>query len=160
MSTILERTVTNPEETARFAGALAAYLETGDILLLKGPLGAGKSHFARALIRAALNRPEEEVPSPTFTLVQTYERGDGPGLWHFDLYRLEDAGEIYELGMEEAFDTGISLIEWPERMGKALPDQALLITIGVGKKEGVRHIAVKGSGMWAERLKACETGEA
>lgn len=109
--------------TAAFARALAPELGAGDTLLLDGPVGAGKSHFARALIRARLGA-EVEVPSPTFTLVQTYEdpRGD---LWHADLYRLGHPDDIVELGLEAAFDDAISLIEWPDRLGDQTPPQAL-----------------------------------
>lgn len=100
--------------TAAFARALAPELAAGDTLLLDGPVGAGKSHFARALIRARLQNPAEDVPSPTFTLVQAY---DGtPPIWHSDLYRLTDAAEIDELGLTEALPDAITLIEWPDRM--------------------------------------------
>jgi tRNA threonylcarbamoyladenosine biosynthesis protein TsaE len=100
---------------ARLAGAAAR----GDIFALQGDLGAGKTTLARGFIRA-LTTPEEEVPSPTFTLVQTYETAKGT-VWHFDLYRLEDPEEAWELGIEEAFADGISLVEWPERLGTLLP---------------------------------------
>jgi len=102
------------------AGRLALLAEAGDIIGLSGDLGAGKTSFARAFIRARIG--PVEVPSPTFTLVQIYENGGAP-VWHFDLYRLEESEEIYELGIEEAFDNAICLIEWPEKMaGNAPPD--------------------------------------
>jgi tRNA threonylcarbamoyladenosine biosynthesis protein TsaE len=100
---------------ARLAGAAAR----GDIFALQGDLGAGKTTLARGFIRA-LTTAEEEVPSPTFTLVQTYETPKGT-VWHFDLYRLDDPEEAWELGIEEAFADGISLVEWPERLGTLLP---------------------------------------
>lgn len=111
------------EATTRLGQWFAARLRPGDVLLLSGPIGAGKTHFARALIRARLGA-EVEVPSPTFTLVQTYEdpRGD---LWHADLYRLGHPDDIVELGLEAAFDDAISLIEWPDRLGDQAPPQAL-----------------------------------
>lgn len=100
-----------PDEaaTAALAQLLAPLLRQGDVLALQGDLGAGKTTFARALINA-LEGPVEEVPSPTFTLVQTYQRGELE-IWHFDLYRLEDPEEAWELGIEEAFSEGVSLIE-------------------------------------------------
>lgn len=115
------------DATARLGATLAASLEAGDALCLFGALGAGKSTLARGLIRA-LTSPDEEVPSPTFTLVQTYQAGDLV-LAHFDLYRVEDPSEIYELGLDEALDDGIALIEWPERLEGRLPPNRLDIHI-------------------------------
>ncbi|SDD45827.1 hypothetical protein SAMN05421538_101650 [Paracoccus isoporae] len=100
---------------AAIARALATELRGGDTVLLEGPVGAGKSHFARAFIRAVLRNPAEEVPSPTFTLVQSYD-GDPP-VWHADLYRLSDPAEVEELGLLDAMEEAITLIEWPDRMG-------------------------------------------
>lgn len=110
------------EDTARLGRWFADHLGPGDVVALHGPIGAGKSHFARALIRARLGR-EEDVPSPTFTLVQTYPAETE--IWHADLYRLTHPDEVLELGLEDAFRTAICLIEWPERMGDLLPDDAL-----------------------------------
>lgn len=115
-------------ETARFAASLAPQLRQGDIILLHGTLGAGKTVFARALIRALTGENNLEVPSPTFTLVQTYDTPLGP-LWHFDLYRLKDSEEIYELGWEEAMSGGLALIEWPERLGSLCPPARLDIRL-------------------------------
>ena len=100
-------------ETARFAAALAPLLRPGDTILLSGGLGAGKTHFARALIQSLLSVPED-VPSPTFTLIQTYET-DSAEIWHADLYRLGDDEELLELGLVEAQETAVTLVEWPER---------------------------------------------
>lgn len=108
---------------------LAASLKPGDALCLTGPLGAGKSTLARALIRA-LTTPEEEVPSPTFTLVQFYETAAFP-LAHFDLYRLSDPDEAYEIGLDEALDDGVALIEWPQRLEGRLPPTRLDIDIAL-----------------------------
>jgi tRNA threonylcarbamoyladenosine biosynthesis protein TsaE len=116
---------------ARLAGEAAR----GDVFALKGALGAGKTTLARGFIRA-LTTPEEEVPSPTFTLVQGYDSRKGP-LWHFDLYRLEDPEEAWELGIEDAFADGISLIEWPERLGPLLPARRRDVTLemaGIGRR--------------------------
>jgi len=109
--------------------ALAATLLPGDALCLTGPLGAGKSTLARALIRA-LTTPDEEVPSPTFTLVQFYETAGFP-LAHFDLYRLSDPDEAYEIGLDEALDGGVALIEWPQRLEGRLPANRLDIDIAL-----------------------------
>ena len=118
-----------PDESAtqRLGQALAGALRPGDALCLTGPLGAGKSTLARALIRA-LTSPEEEVPSPTFTLVQFYGGPDFP-VAHFDLYRLTDPDEAYEIGLEEALEDGAALIEWPQRLEGRLPANRLAIEI-------------------------------
>ena len=105
--------------TARLGAAVAACLQAGEAVCLSGPLGAGKSTLARALVRA-LTTPDEEVPSPTFTLVQFYE-GPGLAVAHFDLYRLSDPDEAYEIGLDEALETGAAVIEWPERPPAARP---------------------------------------
>src|SRR5271157_2974950 len=103
-----------PDEAATkaLAARLAAIACVGDVVALSGELGVGKTAFARAFIRARCGA-DEEVPSPTFTLSQVYD-GGGSAIWHFDLYRLAAAEEAWELGIEEAFSCGISLIEWPD----------------------------------------------
>jgi len=143
------------EATERLGRALAALLRPGDVVALYGDLGAGKTALARALIRA-LPGPEgaagEEVPSPTFTLVQIYEREPAP-VWHFDLYRIEDPAEIHELGLSEALAEGITLIEWPERLGGLLPAEALSLTLSYGDGEGEGRAArLEGAGDWPQRL--------
>lgn len=110
------------EETAALGRWFATRLRAGDCLLLEGPIGAGKSHFARALIQARLGHPED-VPSPTFTLVQTYQAD--VEIWHADLYRLGHPDEVSELGLEAAFDSAICLVEWPDRLGRHVPPSAL-----------------------------------
>lgn len=114
------------EATSALGSRLAGLLQKGDTLLLEGPIGAGKSHLARALIRARLGRMED-VPSPTFTLVQTYD--SDPDIWHADLYRLTHPDEVLELGLEDAFATAICLVEWPDRLGPHLPKDALRIRL-------------------------------
>lgn len=106
---------------------LASLARPGDVILLEGPIGAGKSCLARAFIRARLGR-EEEVPSPTFTLVQVYE-AEGAEIWHADLYRLTHPDEVWELGLDDAFQTAICLVEWPDRLGAHVPPEALRITL-------------------------------
>ena len=103
-------------DTVQLAGRIAAQLGPGDAILLYGPLGAGKSTLARALIRS-LTSATEDVPSPTFTLVQSYRARSGLEISHFDLYRLADPDEAWELGVDEALDGGAALIEWPQRLG-------------------------------------------
>jgi tRNA threonylcarbamoyladenosine biosynthesis protein TsaE len=112
MSYIIE--IKNLPETQSLASLLAELAEPGDIITLKGDLGVGKTEFARAFIRSFIGL-DEEVPSPTFNLVQVYQTSVAP-IWHFDLYRLQDREEIWELGFEEALQEGILLIEWPERL--------------------------------------------
>lgn len=118
-------------ETAAVAGALAPVLRAGDTILLYGDVGAGKTHFARAFIQARLaqNGLAEDVPSPTFTLVQTYDAGDIE-IWHADLYRLGHEDEVVELGLDDAFRGAICLVEWPARLGHALPPRHINLTLG------------------------------
>ena len=116
-------------DTIALATALAPSLQAGDCLLLSGEIGAGKSAFARALIRARLSRMED-VPSPTFTLVQTYDAPDGD-IWHLDLYRLTSPDEAMELGLDDALGTAICLIEWPDRLDNLVPKNASALTFEV-----------------------------
>ncbi len=123
-------TLADPAATERLARSLAPRLGAGDLIGLTGGLGAGKSLFARALIGArlaALGR-SEEVPSPSYTLVQTYDLG-GVELWHADLYRLGATGELAELGLEDAFASAICLVEWADRLGRALPPRRLMLAL-------------------------------
>ena len=123
--------------TTRLGAALAGLLRPGDTLLLHGPIGAGKTHLARALIQARLGRLEE-VPSPSFTLVQTYA-ANGVDIWHADLYRLSHPDEVWELGLNDAFTTAICLIEWPDRLGNFAPAHAVNITLS-SEAEGRRAV--------------------
>jgi tRNA threonylcarbamoyladenosine biosynthesis protein TsaE len=123
----LDIRLADAEATEALGAALALRLRPGDAVCLYGPLGAGKTTLARGLIRA-LTGPEEDVPSPTFTLVQLYE-GPRFSVSHFDLYRLEQAGEVDELGLDEALEDGAALIEWPQRLGGRLPPDRLDIEI-------------------------------
>jgi tRNA threonylcarbamoyl adenosine modification protein YjeE len=123
---VLDLNLPDEAATAALGRRLAAACRPGDLIALTGDLGAGKSTLARALIRE-LAGAEVDVPSPTFTLVQTYETPRLP-VWHFDLYRLEDPGEARELGLTEAVD-GLALIEWPERLGSYLPQTRLDVAL-------------------------------
>jgi len=143
------------EATEAFGRAFSLALAPGDCILLSGDLGAGKSALARAVIRA-LPGPEgedcseEAVPSPTFTLVQIYERAPAP-VWHFDLYRLTSAEEVYELGWEEALERAIVLVEWPERLAHLRPDGSLEIRFAI-LDEG-RRMDFAGPPPWPKRLR-------
>ena len=123
----MEIVLADEAATQALGAAVARILRAGDAVCLTGPLGAGKSSFARALIRE-LTSPDEEVPSPTYTLVQAYQGPDFE-IAHFDLYRLEDPEEIYEIGWEDALSGGVALVEWPQRLGTHVPPNAKRIRI-------------------------------
>lgn len=140
--------------TARLAAAIARRARRGDVVALVGDLGAGKTVFARAFIQARAadaGAGVAEVPSPTFTLVQVYEIGDET-IWHADLYRIADPSEIDELGLDEARADGILLVEWPDRWGGGLPDEALIVRIGLGAAAETRNISLDAPTGWAGRL--------
>ncbi len=151
METLLTLTLADEAATRRLGARLASLLMAGDVLALAGDLGAGKTTLARGLIQAALGRCEP-VPSPTFTLVQTYEPVQGAAIWHFDLYRLTDPQELVEIGWEEALAGGFALVEWPERAGDALPDATLWLHL---EEEGASRRAVfEGEAeFWSDRLR-------
>lgn len=126
-----------PDDAAMraFGARLGPYLKAGDTICLTGDLGAGKTTLSRGLIQA-LCPDISEVPSPTYTLLQTYS-APGFDIWHFDLYRIKAPSEIWELGMEDAIYDGVTLIEWPQQMGDLKPDGTLDIDIrfdGAGRK--------------------------
>jgi len=127
-----KKTLETAEDAAALAVAFSAHLKGGDCLLLSGPVGAGKTHFARSIIQAMMARDGlvEDVPSPTFTLVQVYESSVGE-VWHTDLYRLTHVDELTELGLDDAFDTAITLVEWPDRLGAARPPRHLDLTFSM-----------------------------
>lgn len=122
----------SPNDTTKLANALAPLLTNGDVLLLHGDVGAGKTDLARKIIqnRMSLLDALEDVPSPTFTLVQTYDLGKVEYV-HADLYRLSHPDEVYELGLERAFESAVCLIEWPDRLGSLTPKNALNIEISI-----------------------------
>ncbi|MBS0989813.1 tRNA (adenosine(37)-N6)-threonylcarbamoyltransferase complex ATPase subunit type 1 TsaE [Acetobacter okinawensis] len=133
-------------DTAQLATSLAGLAQSGDAILLSGPLGAGKSVFARAFLRAFCADSTLEVPSPTYTLVQAY---DAPvaTVYHFDLWRLGSPDELDELGWDDAC-TGVMVVEWPERLEDMTPAEALHITLDV-TPDGDRHARLAG---WSGRL--------
>lgn len=138
--------LTSPEKTAELAAAFARLVRPGDVFLLSGQIGAGKTHFTRSLIQARLayaDRPVEDVPSPTFTLVQTYEV-DGFEIWHADLYRLTHPDEVEELGLFDAFDTAVCLIEWPDRLGDLAQAKAIGMNFSVPDDPETRIVDLSG----------------
>lgn len=154
MSAPLRRTVSVADEagTLRLADDIAAIARPGDVIALHGDLGMGKSAFARAVVRRLAGDPDLEVPSPTFTLLQSYETARFP-VHHFDLYRLADPDELIEIGFSEAIGEGLSLIEWPDRAGDELPAERLDIAISEGKDLNGRRFSLEAPGDgWAERL--------
>ncbi len=155
---------TSAKETARFAAALAPTLGgPGDVLLLSGGIGAGKTHFARSVIQTRLAAAGlvEDVPSPTFTLVQTYEDGGVSEIWHADLYRLtHPPDEVEELGLIDAFSDAICLVEWPDRLGGDLvPDGAVSLELSTTATLGERILSATGPAPpWITRLEAALNG--
>ncbi|MGB0902837.1 tRNA (adenosine(37)-N6)-threonylcarbamoyltransferase complex ATPase subunit type 1 TsaE [Halocynthiibacter sp.] len=140
-------------QTADFARTLAAQLQSGDCILLEGPVGAGKSFFARAAIQSLLAEPED-IPSPTFTLVQTYEGPVGE-IWHSDLYRLSHPDEVEELGLVDAMNDAVCFIEWPDRLGSYMPQGALMLRFETGSDIGTRNLHVSST---SERWKFLQDG--
>jgi tRNA threonylcarbamoyladenosine biosynthesis protein TsaE len=145
---IQELRLADAAATDRLAVAVAALARPGDVILLRGDLGTGKTRFARGFIAARAGRALD-VPSPTFTLVQTYELPGG-AIWHFDLYRLERPRDASELGIDEAFADGISLVEWPDRLGGEVPADRLEITITYGAAPEERLVTLSGFGRWTD----------
>ncbi len=154
MTPPVRRTVSVSDEagTHRLADDIAAIVRPGDVIALHGDLGMGKSAFARAVIRRLAGNPELEVPSPTFTVLQSYETARFP-VHHFDLYRLADPDELVEIGFFEAINEGLSLIEWPDRAGDELPADRLDIVISEGDGFDGRRFSLNAEGVnWADRL--------
>ena len=163
--TVIRLKLSDLAATQRFGRLLAAQLKAGDVIALSGALGAGKSALARAIIQA-IDPTEDEVPSPTFTLVQHYALADGTPLWHLDLYRIDDAQEAMALGLDDAFVDAICLIEWPDRLRKFLPKTNLSIHLyadvntdgsddnadDTGLGSSVRSVDVTAPPYWADRI--------
>ncbi len=142
------------DRTEALARSLAPRLGPGDVLALAGPIGAGKSTFARALVKALLAAEgrDEDVPSPTFTLVQSYETAAFE-IWHCDLYRLTHADEVLELGLDAAFEDALCLVEWPDRLGGDLPATALCLDFAPDPQGEARTLTLtSGDDRWASRL--------
>jgi tRNA threonylcarbamoyladenosine biosynthesis protein TsaE len=141
--------LTSEKDTKLLAESLAKTAEKGDVIFLKGGVGAGKSTFSRFFIQFFLGT-EEEVPSPTFTIVQTYLTKDFT-IWHFDLYRLNHSEEVFELGIEDAFYGGVSLVEWPEKLS-IQPSKYLLASFENIEKN--RSVKMDYFGDWGKRSNA------
>lgn len=141
-------------ETIAIAARFAQALTPPVMVALRGDLGAGKTAFARALIRALPGVAEDEdVPSPTFTLVQTYDADVGP-VFHFDLYRIEHPAELRELGWDDALDEGLALVEWPNKAGSELPGDRIDVEIRIEKGTEARLIEIKGVGLAASQVES------
>ncbi len=150
--TRLDLTLRDPAATERLGHFIAGRLKAGDVVALDGPLGAGKSVLARAIIRH-LCPQEDDIPSPTFTLVQTYETTESWPLMHFDLYRLDSPEDALELGIEEAFIDAVCLIEWAQRLGPYLPRTALNVAIDHGPDHAdTRTVSLVGGAGWQPLL--------
>lgn len=149
-SYMVQLNLNDMQATGRLAGVIAGALRKGDFIALAGALGAGKTTLARCIVQALV--PGEEVPSPTFTLVQAY---DAPGfrVAHADLYRLKTAREIIELGFDEALEAGVLIVEWPDRMGSLMPSDRLDVILEVDDGVEERRTKIIGRGAWAERLR-------
>lgn len=149
-SHLFQLILNSEEETGRLAERISDLLRKGDTIAMAGMLGVGKTTFARSLIRKML--PGEEVPSPTFTLVQTY---DAPKfrITHADLYRVKAKRELRELGLDEALEEGALIIEWPDRMSELLPADRLDMIIEVDDGVEERRVKLIGRGSWAQRMR-------
>ena len=153
MNASLDLLLPNLKATRNLANALAPLLRPGDIVTLEGSIGIGKTTFIRALLETL--GCIEEVPSPTFNLLHTYELGPVT-FWHFDLFRIERLPDVYELGIEDALENGICLIEWPKIMAKLLPTKRLELEFFY-QGEYSRRVSLKGEEAWKQRLRKVES---
>jgi len=149
MTFIYETISKSEQETKIIAKNLSQLLKNKDVVLLYGDVGLGKTVFLRALIRELYGKPELEVTSPTFNLVNVYDQMM-PHIWHFDLYRIKYEDELYELGWNEALSDNITLVEWAEKLKDHVPENALSIYFTL---EGMnRKLSFHGNKNWQERI--------
>ena len=139
-------------QTKRFAKCLSQFIAPGRVFCLSGPLGAGKSELARAMITASCG-PQDDIPSPTFSLVQPYLCNDGFEVWHMDFYRLETAEQALALGIEDAFYACCCLIEWPDKLGDLLPADQIRIDLAMGPDARTRVLALAAAPKILEQFK-------
>ena len=147
-------TLIDADATAHLGAALGALLKNGDVVYLRGDLGAGKSTLARGVIRAHF--PDAEAPSPTFTFLESYENEE-IAIFHYDFYRLENPDDVWELGLEDALDDGAVLIEWPERIASINGVSPLEIALEV--KEQMRVAVITAPEEWRERIARIKIGD-
>lgn len=151
---IAELMLANVKTTKEFAARFAPVLKRGDVVAFDGALGVGKTEFCRAIIQAL--GLGDEVPSPTFTLVQIYEPSPDdqttPAIWHMDMYRLEHQEEAIELGIEEGFEQAVCLIEWPAKLGSYLPPGFLTLRLEITGDDRTRKLTIIGDDLWKTRL--------
>ena len=150
----LDLILPDPGATDRLGAALAQVLKSGDTVLLDGPIGAGKTHLARAMIQSLLaaDGRAEDVPSPTFTLMQSYDTRAGEVV-HADLYRLRGPGGLDDIGLSDLIGTAVCLIEWPDRLGALAPVDALVVSLSAGAGPDVRNARLStAASRWAPVL--------
>ncbi|MBT06161.1 MAG: tRNA (adenosine(37)-N6)-threonylcarbamoyltransferase complex ATPase subunit type 1 TsaE [Rhodospirillaceae bacterium] len=148
MNALLDLSLPNLKATRKLADTLAPLLHPGDVVTLEGCIGTGKTTFIRALLETL--GCIEEVPSPTFNLLHTYELGSVT-FWHFDLFRIERLSDVYELGVEDALENGICLIEWPKIMATILPTKRLELEFFY-QEDCSRKVLLRCDGAWKQRL--------
>lgn len=146
----MKHVLQSPQATEQLAQRIAPHLRAGDVILLQGHIGAGKTHFSRSIIQHLIP-DQRDVPSPTFTLVQTY---DAPTfeIWHCDLYRLTSPDEALELGLDDAFIEALCLIEWPDRLAEEVPNGALVLTFDAPNQESRTLLAETTNPRWSSVL--------
>ena len=145
------------EELQSFAALLAEVSEAKDVITLNGDLGAGKTEFARAFIRYFMGE-DTDVPSPTFSLVQHYDTND-IAIWHFDLYRLENENDVWELGLEDALQDGITLIEWPTKIPHVKFKNHIEIAFKTSQHTQHRLLILNVDKGWRQRIESIDFEE-